>query len=120
VLRKSQLTLGSEQPDASCIWSRQAEYPCNGGQVLEVALYRIQAETLRDHRHMDTTRISPGLDLPRKLSYIASAQRHILPAEVCDGPAELAHSIANPLPSIDRLIDAAVEEDEEQGRSSWT
>ena len=44
-----------------------------------------------------------------EVAYAAARKRHIVRAEVVDRPAEAAHAIAQPVPGVDAVVDAATE-----------
>src|ERR1700738_3433196 len=63
---------------------------------------------------MGSTRLAPGFGLSREVIH-APAERHIIPAEVFDRPAERANAVTQPIPGVDGVVGAATEEDEAVG-----
>jgi Luciferase-like monooxygenase len=89
--------------------SGQVERVGDRGDVVEVGLDRIEAETHRDHRDMRTTNLAPGIDLGRELAHALARERRKVRTEVVHGPAKAAHALTHLFPRGDAVVEAATE-----------
>jgi hypothetical protein len=77
-----------------------------------VAVDGVEAETHRDHREVGAARRAPGVDLCGEGAGAVTVERHVLRAEVLDGPAVPVDAVAQPFPRVACAVGAAAEEDE--------
>jgi hypothetical protein len=89
----------------------QIESVGESGQVVDVTVDRVQAQTHSDDGGVGASGLTPSINLPVEFSYVGSAQCHIVATEVFDRSAEITDTVTESPPGRNGVIDPATEED---------